>query len=272
MALRSKRVLWLAGVFVGMTVCPLAAEDGEAVREAHRAETRILAESIHVYPTADRTQPPIALPEEPVLRYNDSTRKLHESALWIWGEGRPAAIMAIEYYPNDRNDLRWLYEIASLSAEPISATRGSDLDWTAKTPGLDLKPVPDGPVAAEDAPGRLIQIRQIQRRFAAFEDSVSRGRIELRPMTRPLHRYSDDPHKVIDGAIVAFANGTNPEVLLTLEASAGADGQPRWSFSLAQMTGAAVTVRLDDKDLWQRDAADPPTTRDNYVNGWLKRE
>jgi len=264
------RCLWV--LCLGAMTCVVGAQDEESVREAHRAQTKVLAQSLQIYATPDRTQPELPLSEEPVLRYTDSTRKTYESALWVWGKGRPAAIMAIEYYPGEQGESRWLYEIASLSTERISASRGSEIDWTAKSPGLELQAVPEGPIADEDAAGRLIQIRQIQRRFTAFDYSEARGRLELRPLTRPLHRYTDSDHKVIDGAIVAFANGTNPEVLLTLEAAADSDGRPRWKFSLAQMTGEAVTVLLDGQEICFRDSATSPTEKSSYINGYLTQD
>jgi hypothetical protein len=247
----------------------VAQDTEDAERDAHRAKTKALATSLQIYATADRTQAPLPLSDEPVLRYTDSTRKTHESALWVWGQGRPAAVMAIEYYPGNQGKSRWLYEIASLSADRISAKRGDDLDWNANAPGLELKDIPEAPAPEESAAGRLIQIRQIQRRFTAFDYSAARGRLELRPLTRPLHRYSDSDQHVIDGAIVAFANGTNPEVLLTLEAVENTGDRPQWRFSLAQMTGEEVTVLLDGKEIWQGGCAEAPATKDSYINGWL---
>jgi hypothetical protein len=91
----------------------------------------------------------------------------------------------------------------------------------------------------------------------------------LRQLASPLHRYADESAGIVDGAIFAFANGTNPEVLLVLEAQAAKDSTLHWQYSLAQMTGGAVTVELDGKEVWQQTEADPPAVRDSYVNGWL---
>ncbi len=91
----------------------------------------------------------------------------------------------------------------------------------------------------------------------------------LRQLASPLHRYADESAGIVDGAIFAFANGTNPEVLLVLEAQAAKDSTLHWHYSLAQMTGGAVTVELDGKEVWQQTEADPPAVRDSYVNGWL---
>jgi hypothetical protein len=111
-------------------------------------------------------------------------------------------------------------------------------------------------------------MRDLRKRFAAHERETSEGRIELRPLTSPLYRYEDAANAVVDGAIFSFANGTNPEVLLLLEAHKTKDAQV-WRYSLVQMTGAAVAVQLDGKQVWQRGEADPPAVRESYVNGWI---
>lgn len=247
------------------------AEPESTSRDAHRAQLRQIAESFRITtPESDRTLP---LSEEPILLYTDATRNTHESALWAWGEtGRPAAIMAIEYYPDRPVGSHWLYEIVSVSADRISVRRASAPDWQAQRPGLALEELPQAGVPADTATRRYLQMKQLLRRFTAHEGAVIEGRIELRVMANALRRYSDPDAQVIDGAVFAFANGTNPEVFVLLEAHAREAGPDVWMYSLAQMTGGAVTVSIDGKETWTCDAADPPARRDSYFNGWLPAE
>jgi len=249
----------------------------EEQRAAHLARMKELAASIHVYAAPGKKESEAKLVSEPVLRYGDNTRKNNESSLWIWGsKGRPSAIVAIEFYPNRPKQSAWLFEIASLSAERISverisAERGDELAWTAKEPGLKLQTIADADPPADKPVRRLAQMRDLRKRFAAHERETSEGRIELRPLTSPLYRYEDVASAVIDGAIFSFANGTNPEVLLVLEAHKTKDAAV-WRYGLAQMTGAAVAVQLDGKQVWERGEADPPAVRESYVNGWIPSE
>jgi hypothetical protein len=111
-------------------------------------------------------------------------------------------------------------------------------------------------------------MRAIRARFSAYEEAVIEGRIQLRPLTSPLYRYADVKNGIVDGAIFSFANGTNPEVFLLLEAH-DVDGAMTWLYGLAQMTGGAVTATLDGRDAWKCAAADPPAIRESYFNGWL---
>jgi hypothetical protein len=238
-------------------------------RAAHLARMKAVAATFQVFAAQGQPESKLELPAEPLLRYADSTRQTNESSLWILGgKGRPSAVLVIEYYPDIEGRPRWLYEVASLSTERIAAERGDDLKWAAKRPGLDLQPVPDaGPPAARPAQ-RLVQMRTLRARFAAHERANIEGRIELRPLASPLHRYADAERGIVDGAIFSFASGTNPQVLLVLEARE-TDGKQSWGYALVQLTGERVTAQLDGKDIWQRDAAVPPAVRDSYVNGWL---
>ena len=241
----------------------------DAERAAHLARMKALASSVDVFAEPGKADSKAKLVSEAVLRYSDNTRQNNEASLWIWGTaGRPSAIMAIELYPNQRLGPRWLFEIASLSTERISAERGADLKWTAKEPGLKLQPIADAQPAVPQPIRRLAQMKSIRARFTAHEHTKSEGRIELRPLTSPLHRYEDPVNGIVDGAVFSFANGTNPEVLLALEAQESA-GKGRWVYAFVQMTGAAVKAQLDGKDVWEREEADPPAVRDSYVNGWL---
>ena len=243
-----------------------------AARALHLARMKEVAASIHVYSTPER-KAQVELVPEPVLRYADNTRQIHESTLWIWGKGdRPCAILAIEFYTNEPRGPRWLYEIASLSTERIAVERGSDLSWTADKPGLELQSLAGADPVADKPARRLLQMKELQRRFSAYEWTPTEGRIQLRPLATPLHRYESAQDKLVDGAIFSFANGTNPEVFLVLEAQHEKSNPATWKFGLAQMTGAVVTVELDGKTIWNRGEADPPAIRASYANGWIAAE
>ena len=247
-----------------------AERPGEAERAAHLARMKAVASSIRLLADPAAEESAVKLMDEPILRYTDNTRENRESSLWLWsGGGRPTAILAVEFYPKPPRGPRWLFEIASLSPSRIAAQHEMDLQWVAKEPGLKPTPLDRGEPPAEKATRRLAQMKAIFRTFTAHESAVIEGRIELRQLSSPLYRYTDEGAGVVDGAIFAFANGTNPEVLLILEARADKDATLRWQYSLAQMTGGEVSVELDGKEVWRQREADPPAVRDSYVNGWL---
>jgi len=248
-----------------------ADEPETAAFKAHREKMKRVAESIQIVDLPNVKAVPFVA--EPILRYSDATRANSEAALWVWRDkGRPAAIVATEFYPSRADGPSWLYEIASVSDRLISAKCENNLDWSAEQPGLSLQALANAGVPADRPARRLSQMKQLLRRFAAHESAVIEGRIELRPLTNALQRYEDPESQLIDGGLFAFANGTNPEVFVLLEAHAVAGGPNVWKYSLAQMTGGEVTVTLDGTEIWSCEAADPPAARKAYVNGWLPTE
>lgn len=259
-------------VVVGVALSDEKAD--EAYRASQLSRMKSIAEKFEVEAALGAKPVMAKLMSNPLLKYNDSTRRNHESTLWLWTERElPRALMAVEFYPNDPGGPRWLFEIVSLSNSKIGLARGGDWKWQAKQPGAIRRPVPGDLKPAEKPAQRLAQARQIRQRFAAHEKEGTVGRIELRPLSTPLYRYADEETGVIDGAVFAFANGTNPEVLLLLEAQRDATTKDAiWTYGLAQMTGAEVYASLDEREVWNQKEADPPAIRDSYVNGWLKDE
>ena len=67
----------------------------------------------------------------------------------------------------------------------------------------------------------------------------------LRLLPRPIYRYKDSDSGLIDGAILAFVQGTDPEALLLVEARSN-DKARRWHYAIARCTAWAVTARLGD--------------------------
>jgi hypothetical protein len=259
----------VVAILIGLGIHGLAQEQTEATDERARLlrQMRRLADRIQIHSTPDRTTEVSRLPE-PVLRYADATRVLSDSTLWVWSDGgRPSAIVGLEFYGKRPAKSQWLCEVASVSSQRIAVTCGDELQWTAREPGAKFTRLAG--VVGERPATRLIQMRDLQRRFTAHEQTPVEGRIELRPLAKPLHRYEDAAAGILDGAILSFANGTNPEVFLMLEAIREPKGDVVWQYALIQMTGAVVTVELDGQELWSRGEADPPAVRDAYVNRWL---
>lgn len=245
-------------------------EPSKAQRQAHFERMKQVATRIRLLADPQRAESTVKLLDEPVLRYADHTRQLHESSLWVWSNGgRPSAVLAVEFYPQPPRGPRWLYEIVSLSTERIAAECEGQFDWLATAPGLKLQTLTDVDPPADKAVRRLSQMKSIRERFSAHESAVIEGRVQLRPLSSPLFRYADPETGLTDGALFAFANGTNPEVLLILEAHQEQKAGATWKYGFAQMTGGAVTANLDGREVWQVREADPPAVRDSYVNGWL---
>ncbi len=189
--------------------------------------------------------------EEPLLRWDNPVSKVPDGTLFLWADetGRPGFAAQV-FIAGGTKDL-WLHEFQSLAAEKFQVLRGTHAIWTPRRAGIDVQPLPDSPLPGETKSTRLVQMRQIARQFAAEDDFEGRSRWELRLLTTPVYRYGagrkEDP--VLDGAIFAYAHGTDPEALLLVEAR-NAESGPAWFYALAPMTGYALRVTNAGKEVW----------------------
>jgi hypothetical protein len=115
--------------------------------------------------------------------------------------------------------------------------------WEPSESGLVIKELPEAPKPAATAAARLAQMRQLMRRFVAKE-LFKKELIECRLLGQPIDRYQSEAEMIIDGAIFAFANGTNPEIGIVLES----DGE-RWNYGILRLTSAEASVTLDGREI-----------------------
>lgn len=194
----------------------------------------------------------------PVLRWDNNTRGSQTglTALYV-GEGRPEAIVCI--YPWEQN---LVHEFASLSRGPLTGRRDSTLFWQPQSAGVQFRAIPDAEPPSPSRAARLLQMKSLARRFGTTLVGWRRDdsdRQELRLMPRPLHRYEKSAGEVIDGAVFSFAMGTDPEVVLLIEAVENS-GEPRWEYAFARRTSGELQGRLDGEIVWT--AARFPVTSD----------
>jgi hypothetical protein len=132
---------------------------------------------------------------------------------------------------------------------------------------VEFHPAPDAPKPASSPPERLRQMKAIAERFKATMTGWSADnadREELRLLPRPLYRYDLTGAKapeppVLDGGLFAYVQGTDPEVVLMLEAVGTAD-KADWQYALVRATSGGVEVKLGDRVVWS--APKGPANRD----------
>jgi hypothetical protein len=197
----------------------------------------------------------LAFAPKPLLRYSDPTRggikeaatnTLLDAAVWRLGsEGRPTALVTVEIYRAPDASRVMAFEFVSLTEAKFSLKHKAveKVHWEATASALAMKPLPVAPTPAATAAARLTQMRRLARRFTVTE-RVNREVIECRLLTQPIDRYQSSADKIADGALFAYANGTNPEVAVVLEC----DGE-RWLFGTLPLTSAESSVKLDGREV-----------------------
>jgi hypothetical protein len=217
---------------------------------------KFMKKSLDIYriTPADPMAQPLRRQEEPAFRLGRQFGEpLIDGAIFFWtgNYDRPEAAVQVFLIPtaNEPEGL-WVHEFTSLSTEGLTANRGGGRVWHPTKPGLEFKPLPDAPKPAETESQRARQMHALSQGFRASDNFKARGWSELRILPKPIARYGKAGTELIDGSLFAFVLGTDPEVLLFLEARQGKNG-PEWQYALAPMTVYAVKSTLQGKPVWE---------------------
>jgi len=204
--------------------------------------------------------PLFRLRTDPIFRLDNPVTSVKDSAIFLWTDpetGRPEATIQMFRAPTRY----WIHDWTSLSASPIVAEVGNQAKWRPKA-GVTFRPVPEAPVPASSVTARLRQLRAMAEDFSATDDFLGAGWSQLRLLPKPWLRYGKAGSGVEDGALFAFALGTEPEVVLMIESRPNPAGGLRWEYALAPMTSFEVKVAWKGTEVWTlpwRKASKDPT-------------
>ena len=196
----------------------------------------------------DGANRPLTLETKPLLQWSNPVAGSIHGSVFVWTDrGRPAAVGSIYkwYSPNTHLGV----ELHSLAPGPLTASRDGRTVWTPSRGGVTFEPIPDAPTPADSAGGRLRQLRALAKEFAATETTREGLKRELRLLTQPVYRYESTDPDVIDGGLFAFVEGTDPEVLLLIEARRTPKG-PRWQFAAARMNSIELKMSFQKREIW----------------------
>ena len=218
-------------------------------RAAQLQTMREFAQAVRISRPGDGSQAEAQMIAQPLFRFNDNARNFADGTIWAWGRsGRPAAVMTVASSKTPRG-IDWTREMTSLSTGPLVATLAPRLRWTPQASGIRPKPLPQSPSPANTQSKRLLQMKQLARRFSAFE--VWNGdRFELRILPQPIHRYADAEAGILDGSIFVITYGLNPEILLLVELRRSDGRQPTWQHASARISFAELHVLYDGREVW----------------------
>lgn len=239
--------------FLPIALFVIASVCGEESKSSKRsAEMREIAHSIAIA-RGDRAG--VRPLEEPIYRFDDPTRDFSDGTVWAFGEtGRPPALLTISLKKYPPKTIFWLLEFTSIADGPVRVD-GARSPWSPERPGIEVRPIPDAPRPADDAAKRLLQLRELSRRFGGHElfEPTKEGRradrFELRLLPKPVHRYQGPDQGLIDGGLFLLVYGRNPEVALVVEAHRGDHDEPRWVYGLGRVSSAHLKVNLDGREV-----------------------
>jgi hypothetical protein len=215
----------------------------------------------------------LELNPEAVLHWSNPVREGETNgSVFVWTyEGRAEVVGTVfsHLVRGEANLKVMAHSFQSLSHEPLAGQRpGQAGAWSLTGAGIQPRPIPGAPPPAATAAGRLAQMRVLAREFSAtttLEDVVQ----ELRLLTQPLHRQAKSTREVLDGALFTFVTGTDPELMLVIEARPpeGSD-KPAWHYAAGRFTDLTLKLRHKQVELWTHERGAPRDGRpDPYISG-----
>lgn len=244
---------------------PPAAEDETqprpgAVLSDDAEKTQLQAASSHVgqlkIRVRDGNEGSVSEPiERPLLAFGDPARTASRGTLWAFGtKGRPDAFMKL-WQGTDVAGI-WYQSLIRAGDHRLLLRAPDGRQWRPPDEKVARTPIDKAEPPTVSRPGRLRQLKSLARRFTAYEvGDPDRARSELRLLVQPVHRYDDADHALQDGAAFVFAHGTNPELILLIEAAGATIDQTRWQYSLFPSSSAELHAALDGREVWLRPGA-----------------
>ncbi|HJS07480.1 MAG TPA: hypothetical protein VJ809_07455 [Pirellulales bacterium] len=228
------------------------------------------------YRLAPKDKPDAALKMLPnaVFRHSQPVRGDDIGAVYLWVDesGLPGALGTVFAYSYGGPGERWVaHEFHSLASTPLMGKWRDASAWSPAEPGVEWKEVPKAPPVVASATARLRQMREIGRRVAVQSTDANDSRWELRLITQPIYQYTArQPADTLGGGVFLFCQGTDPEVILLLEARE-VDGRQTWHYALAPFTDYGLSVSLDGNEVWSLAKGHRPTrTSPHWWNGRME--
>ncbi len=215
--------------------------------------------------TADKSRTPLARSEKSILQWSWQRNGFTDGQTYVWGsKGRPYAIGGAFLIPTEQVAY---YEFVSVSPEPLICHHDGKSVWTPPAVDVAWWEIPDAPVPAATPIARLTQMRALSRQIGAVARMgppryTEGSRWELRLLTTPLYRYSDANQRVLDGAIFVMVMGTDPQLLLFLEAQQE-DSKPAWKAAFAPLSGFELAAVFGEEEIWHSPKAENGHAKDS---------
>jgi hypothetical protein len=193
---------------------------------------------------------PLELQREPVLQWSNPDRGEVHGNVFVWTrDGRPLAVGALFKWFSPHTHMA--HEFHSLAEEPLRAAFHGAPVWKTSESGVRFADVPKAPAPAANEAQRLLQFKQLAKDFAGSKKSHSGTESELRLLPQPIHRYAAPKQGILDGALFAFVQGTDPDLFLLIEARGKDIAGASWQYAGARMVSTEeVRLRHRDQQVW----------------------
>src|SRR5262249_15015535 len=188
-----------------------------------------------------------------LLFYSEPTRHNDRGSVWGWAQkGRPVALLELWQVPDDRT--RWTFAVCNTSGRKLRASWAGAPWWGENDSASELKDIPGAAAPAAEAAARQRQLKLLAQKFTGHEFWDPRNtRYDLRLLSRPLHTYRDEGAGILEGGLFTLANGTNPEIMLFVEARVDPKNKEKlvWQYTVGRLAHAELHLGYDGKEVFE---------------------
>ena len=241
-ALLLRSALQLALIAALITPRPSRADDSDPGVSTDDALQKRLAAVARSFTAVDReSSRTVEIADRPVLSWVNPIRneRQQQGLMYVWEQdGRPAIVgTAFSYVWSGERRIKM--ELHSLSQSALQMHRDEQVVWTPTANAIEWRLFSDAPAPSSNARQRLVQMRQLARRFRVSTISSKKEEAFLRLLPQPLHRYKSPRQSVVDGAVFSFVVATDPDALLLIE-HVRRDGAEHFQYAFARFHYWAV--------------------------------
>lgn len=247
------RVLLIASLALSLSRSAFGAPPAKVLAKLNADE----AASYQIYFDEAHKQP-LELRPQPIFSWTNVLREDGQTGhIYVWTkEGRPEAIAtffsayAAWAKPPRRAVVHEFHTLSAKKLWPVGP-KTNQYEWQPHA-GLAFKKIPGAPDVAESPSLRLVQMRELARGFSGETHNGDQERWELRLLPQPALRYQPTRKDVLDGALFLYVSsaGTDPEVIIPIEARRENDGPWEWRYGIARFTDRDLVVRHGDQVVW----------------------
>jgi hypothetical protein len=240
-------------LLITLFCCAFGQADAEPDQKAQSAaRLKLMKETVARFEIAveGKDGKKLELHPQPVLRWDNSRSRIIDAATFLWvADHRPQVIGGMWI-----KDGHAFFDLQSLSALPLTANVDGTRRWSTSRAGMTWERIADGPPAAASRAERLRQMKQLAQEFSVHAiknaPDYDEGSIwGFRLMAQPVYRYPE--LAAVDGAIFAYAQGTDPEAYLLLE-SRDVEKVSRWHVGFAPACVWELHAHRGEREVWLR--------------------
>jgi hypothetical protein len=247
---------WRGGTYGSRARAEDPNADPKAPSEKEKAEKRMefMLRALGRYEVVYPGDPPkiSKLHPKSLLRWSNPLTVVKDGGLVVFTRGgRPDVVVELQLH----NEQALIHEFSPILYNGMELRRDGRTVYKSDHGWFKFQDLADAPRPADKPVQRLAQMRKLAERFTVIDNFGYENPqpYNLRLMPTPVYRYEEADEKV-DGGMFVFAQGTNPEAVLLLEARTVGD-KLGWRYGFAPTTIYELTAHLggeEDPVVWSK--------------------